>query len=99
MTIHRTLLIAAILGASAFIPVERADAQRIYVHVEDRPYYRHGPSYWRDDARYVWVPGYRASNGRWVRGRYVVRERRGPRGPIDRIRDRHRTHRALIFGR
>ena len=96
MTIHRILLIAAVLAASAIIPVERAEAQRVYVHVEDRPYYRHGPSYWRDDVRYVWVPGHRAPSGRWIRGRYVVRERRGP---VDRLRDRHRTHRALIFGR
>jgi len=96
MTIHRTLLIAAILGASAIVPVSTADAQRIYVNVEDRPYYRNGPSYWRGDTRYVWVPGRRASNGRWLRGRYVIRERRGP---IDLLRDRHRAHRALIFGR
>ena len=94
--IHRMLLIAAVLAASAIIPVERAEAQRVYVHVEDRPYYRHGREYWRDDVRYVWVPGHRTSSGRWIRGRYVARERRGP---VDRLRDRHRLHRALILGR
>lgn len=95
--IHRILLIIALVTAGVVFPVERAEAQRIYVHVEDRPYYRHGREYWRDDVRYVWVPGRRAVNGRWIRGRYVERERR--RGPVDRIRARHRAHRALIFGR
>lgn len=94
--IRRTILIIALVAGGMLIPTEEANAQRIYVHVEDRPYARYGSSYWRDDVRYVWVPGRRASNGRWIRGRYVIRERRGP---IDRIRDRHRAHRALIFGR
>jgi hypothetical protein len=96
MKLHRFLLIAAILIAGTVIPTEEANAQRIYVHVEDRPYYRHGPSYWRDDVRYVWVPGHRAPSGRWIRGRYVVRERRGP---VDRLRARHRMHRNILFGR
>jgi hypothetical protein len=94
--IRRTILIIALVAGGMLIPAEEANAQRIYVHVEDRPYARRGPAYWDGDARYVWVPGRRASNGRWIRGRYVVRERRGP---IDRIRDRHRMHRNLIFGR
>ena len=96
MSIHRTLLIAAILGASAIIPVATTNAQRIYVSVEDRPFYRHGPHYWHNDVRYVWVPGYRASNGRWIRGHYVARERRNP---IRQLRRHHRARRALIFGR
>ncbi|MBA2270993.1 MAG: hypothetical protein H0W20_10410 [Chthoniobacterales bacterium] len=97
MTINRTLLITAILAASAFLPVAESNAQRLYVSIEDRPYYRHGREYWRDDVRYVWMPGYRTSNGRWIRGRYVQRERR--RTPINRLQRRHeRVHRA-IFGR
>ena len=91
--IRRTFLIIAIVAAGMLIPTEEANAQRIYVHVEDRPYYRHGPEYWRDDVRYVWVPGHRAPNGRWIRGRYVVRERRGP---VDRLRARHRLHRRVL---
>ena len=97
MTMNRKLLVVAILAASAFLPVVKSEAQRIYVSVEDRPYYRHGREYWRDDVRYVWVPGYRTSSGRWVRGRYVERERR--RAPLHRLHRRHeRVHRAL-FGR
>ncbi len=94
--IRRTLLIIAIAAAGMLIPTEEANAQRVYVHIEDRPYYRHGPHYWRGDVRYVWVPGHRARSGRWIRGRYVARERRGP---VDRLRARHRMHRSLIFGR
>ena len=93
---RRILLIIALVAAATVIRVEEANAQRIYVHVEDRPYYRHGPHYWRDDVRYVWVPGHRTHSGRWVRGRYVARERRAPRGPVDRLRDRHRLHRRIL---
>ena len=96
MSTYRKFLLGAILAASAIIPVATADAQRIYVSVEDRPYYRHGPSYWHDDVHYVWVPGHRAPSGRWIRGRYVVRERRNP---IDALQRRHRARRALILGR
>ena len=93
--IHRTLLIIALIAAGMLIPTEEASAQRIYVNIEDRPYYRHGPYYWRNDVRYVWVPGHRTHTGRWVRGRYVARERRGP---VDHLRARHSLHRSLLRG-
>ena len=96
MTIHRTLLITAVLAASAFLPVANSNAQRIYVSIEDRPYYRHGPHYWHNDVRYVWVPGHRAPSGRWIRGRYVERERRTP---VERLHRRHNRVRRAIFGR
>ena len=93
--IRRTILIIAIVAAGMLIPTEEANAQRVYVNIEDRPYYRHGPEYYRGDVRYVWVPGYRGPTGRWHRGRYVVREQRGP---VGRMHDRHRVRRAMLFG-
>lgn len=96
MTFHRKLLIAAILATSAIAPVATSDAQ-ISISIGDRPYYNRGPYYWHNDVRYVWVPGHRSRhNNRWVRGRYVARERRGP---IDRLQRRHRQHRNFLFGR
>ena len=93
---HRTLLIAAILLASALVPVTKSEAQRITVAIGDRPYYTRGPYYWHDNVRYVWVPGHYSRRGVWIRGRYVARERRGP---IDRLHRRHRMHRNILFGR
>ena len=98
MTTYRRFLLGAIVAAGAIISAATADAQRIYVSVEDRPYYRRGPAYWHNDVYYVWVPGHRAPNGRWIRGRYVVRERRA-RTPLERLHRRHRAHREMIFGR
>lgn len=98
MTLHRKLLIGALLVASALVPVATADAQSIRISIGDRPYYTRGPSYWDGNVRYVWVPGHRHRNGRhWVRGRYVVRERRAT--PLRRLERRHRVHRNILFGR
>lgn len=96
MKMHRKLLIAAILIGSALVPVAESSAQRISIAIGDRPYYTRGPHYWHNDVRYVWVPGHYASSGRWIRGRYVARERRTP---LDRVKRRHRLHRNLILGR
>lgn len=95
-TMHRRLLIAAVLLASALVPVTKSEAQRITVAIGDRPYYTRGPYYWHDNVRYVWVPGHYSRRGAWIRGRYVARERRGP---VDRLHRRHRMHRNIIFGR
>ena len=78
-TVRKLLLIAAI-GFAALAPLSNAQAQRITVAIGDRPYYTHGASYWHNGARYVWVPGHRGPYG-WVRGHYVVRERRYDRIP------------------
>jgi len=96
MMMNRTLLIAALVLGSVVAPVATSQAQRFYVSIEDRPHYRHGREYWRDDVRYVWVSGYRAPSGRWIRGHYVARDRRSP---IDRAHRRHRIMRNRIFGR
>lgn len=98
MTIHRKLLVGALLAASCIVPVSTASAQRIHVQIGDRPYYNRGPEYWQNDRRYVFVPGHwrNTRNGRtWVRGRYVARERRGP---LRRLERRHRIHRSMMFG-
>ena len=98
MTIHRKLLIGALLAASCLIPVKNASAQHISVSIGDRPYYTRGPYYWHNDVRYVWVPGHwrHKHYGKvWVRGRYVARERRNP---LRRLERRHRIHRARLFG-
>jgi hypothetical protein len=98
MTIHRKLLIGAILAASCILPASTASAQRIHVSIGDRPYYTRGPYYWHNDVRYVWVPGHWRDGRRgrvWVRGRYVARERRDP---LRRIERRHRIHRTRILG-
>ncbi|MGI8821376.1 MAG: hypothetical protein ACR2ID_11000 [Chthoniobacterales bacterium] len=97
MTTHRKLLILTVLAGSALAPLASAHAQGISIAIGDRPYYSHGPAYWDNDTHYVWVPGHRGRYNRgWVRGHYVARERRGP---IERLRDRHRVHRAILFGR
>jgi hypothetical protein len=101
MTIHRKLLIGALLVASAIVPVSTASAQRIHIEIGDRPYYTRGPYYWHNDVRYVWVPGHWRGprrNGHWVRGRYVARERRRGINPLRRLERRHNIHRARLFG-
>ncbi len=97
MTLHRKVLLAAILVGSALVPITNSHAQGISIAIGDRPYYTHGSSYWDHDVRYVWVPGHRGRHGRgWVRGHYQARERRGP---VQLLRDRHRVHREILFGR
>ncbi len=97
MTIHRKLLLAAILAGSALVPVANSHAQGISIAIGDRPYYNRGPAYWDNDVHYVWVSGHRGRHGRgWVRGHYEARERRGP-GHF--LRERHRVHREILFGR
>ena len=72
MRIHQKLLIAAILAASAIIPVATSEAQGISISIGDRAYYR-GDSYWHRGSRVYWVPGYWGPRRTWVHGRYVRR--------------------------
>ncbi len=76
----RKLLLVAAIGFAALAPLSNAHAQQITVAIGDRPYYTHGSAYWHNGARYVWVPGHRGRYG-WVRGHYVVRDRRYYRSP------------------
>jgi len=95
MTFHHKLLVAAILATSAIVPAATSEAGRISIEIGDRPYYNRGPYYVQSGYRYVWVPGHWSRNRRhWIHGRYVKRNR--DRNWIER---RHRTHRAILFGR
>ncbi|HEV3410036.1 MAG TPA: hypothetical protein VG095_07070 [Chthoniobacterales bacterium] len=96
MRLNRRLLIAALVAFGAVVPLTQSDAQHISISIRDRPYYTHGPYYWHNDVRYVWVPGHWSSRGLWVRGHYVARERRTP---LQRLKARHRAHRRALFGR
>ena len=73
MTIHQKLLIAAIVAASAIIPVASSNAQGISISVGDRGYYNHGDSYWYGGHRMYWVPGHWGSGHHWIHGHYVRR--------------------------
>jgi hypothetical protein len=51
-------------------------AGSVAVGVGDRPYYVHGPGYYRGHTYYVWRPGHSATrHGQrvWIHGHYVVR--------------------------
>lgn len=95
MRIHQKLLIAAIVAASAIVPVATSDAQGISISIGDRGYYR-GSSYWHRGSRVYWVPGYWGPRRRWIHGRYVRRSdpyyrsyyrNRGYRNPGVRVWD------------
>ena len=73
MTIHKKLLIAIIVAASAIVPVASSQAQGFTISIGDRPYYTHGRSYLYRGTRLYWVPGHYNRRGYWIRGRYVER--------------------------
>jgi len=96
MTLHRKLLIGAVIAVSFFAPAAGSNAQRIHIEIGDRPYYTRGPYYWHNDVRYVWVPGHWSRRGRWIHGHYVARERRSP---LRRALRRHEAHRRWLLDR
>lgn len=68
-------LLAALLCTGAITP-SPSSAASVVIHIGDRPYYRHGPSYWRRGVRYYWVPGHwrwRHGYRIWVHGHYAPR--------------------------
>lgn len=73
--IQHKLLIAALVAASAIVPVATTQAQHLSIEIGDRGYYNHGPYYYSDGYRMVWVPGHWGHHHRWVHGYYVRRER------------------------
>jgi hypothetical protein len=69
---------AALLCTGAVMAPTPAQAIGISIEIGDRPYYRHGPYYWRGGVRWYWVPGHwvhRRGHRYWVHGRYQPRHR------------------------
>lgn len=79
--IHKKLLLAAVIAASALVSVATSQAQHLSIEIGDRGYYNHGPYYYANGYRMVWVPGHWGHHHRWVHGYYVRRER--ARGHFD----------------
>jgi len=95
MKFHHKLLVAVILSTGTIVPVATSEAGRIVVEIGDRGYYNRGPYYFSNGYRHVWVPGHWSRNRRhWIHGHYVRRDR-----DPNWLRRRHRTHRAILFGR
>jgi hypothetical protein len=79
--IKQKLLLVAIVAASFLLPAA-ARAVGIEIHVNDQPYYSHGPHYWLGDYQMIWVPGHMYRN-HWMHGHYIRGEHR---------RDFHRSY-------
>ncbi|MGI9086146.1 MAG: hypothetical protein ACR2HH_00140 [Chthoniobacterales bacterium] len=75
MMIHKKLLIGALAVASAIVPVATTQAQHLSIELGDRGYYNHGPFYYSEGYRMVWIRGHWGSRHRWVHGHYARRER------------------------
>ena len=70
------ILLGVLLCAGALTPMTTAKAAGVYVEIGDRPYYNHGPYYWRHGYRWVWVPGHYRWHHHyrvWVHGYYARR--------------------------
>jgi hypothetical protein len=68
-----SVMAALLLSAAAIVPAANG---AIVVSVGDRPYYNHGPYYYRGPIRYVWIPGHTAWRHHhhvWVHGHYAPR--------------------------
>ena len=74
--IKNKLLLLAIIAASILLPAAvRAD--RIQIHINDRPFYNHGPRYWAGEYEMIWVPGHMSRFGHhWIHGHYIRGEHR-----------------------
>ena len=69
------VLLAALLCAGAIAPTP-SQAIGFSIEIGDRPYYRHGPWYWNNGARWYWIPGHwawRHHHRFWVHGHYAPR--------------------------
>lgn len=69
------VLFGALLCAGALAPTP-SQAIGINIEIGDRGYYRHGPWYYNNGARWYWVPGHWASRRHrrvWVHGHYAPR--------------------------
>lgn len=66
------LLFVFLIVAATLVPTV-SNAQGFSIEIGDRPYYRHGPRYFRGGRHYVWVPGHWARHHRvWVHGHYAI---------------------------
>ncbi len=86
----RKFSLAGLVGIGLLLPAARSQAQLFNISIGDRPYYSHGASYWDGDTHYVWAPGRANSGGRWIHGRYIVRERREAVRPYKHKHDKHK---------
>jgi hypothetical protein len=73
------ILVSLVLGISACAPVAVVGPAPppggVVVAVEDRPYYVHGPSYFVQGRRWIWVSGHwgwRHHRRVWIHGHYVL---------------------------
>jgi hypothetical protein len=67
------LLLAVLVSLIGGAPTP-AKGAGVFIEVGDRPYYNHGPRYWRDHRRYEWIPGHwvwRHHHRYWVHGHYA----------------------------
>ena len=72
------LLLVAIVAASILMPAI-AGAATAEVDPRDKPYYTHGPRYWKGDTEMIWQPGAVGMWGhRWIHGIYIEGQHRKP---------------------
>ena len=100
MTIHRKLLIGALLAVSCLDACERRQTRSTsHVASATARTTRAGRITGTTMCAMSGFPAIGVKtryDGRvWVRGRYVARERRGP---LDQLERRHRIHRSMMFG-
>lgn len=70
------VLLGAIMCAGGVMVPKTAEALRINIHINDRPYYTHGEWYWNGGVRWYWIPGHwawRHHHRVWIQGHYAPR--------------------------